>query len=130
MVSLTLLAEVGANHSDSYNGSDTMDDVWEYYYEMASQLRFAKRWALNSGITFSKTTSQTAVSNGNTTNYSYDMNVDPYVAIQYGLVPNKVVLGLQYAHGFTGDEHLSGYYNGTWTDRSGDTVALHLRALF
>lgn len=130
MVSLTLRGNVGLNHSDSYNGSENQDATWEYSVGMEGQLRFTKSWALNSGISVSKATSRMTVSNGNQTNHSYDMNVDPYVAVQYGIVPNKVVLGLRYAHNFSGDEHMSGYYNGTWTDRSSDTVALHLRMLF
>lgn len=130
MVSLTLRGEAGLTHNDSYNGDAVIDANWLYFGRVESQLRFSKRWALNSGITFSQATSQSYQTNDHVTDYSYGVNIEPHVGVEYHLKENRAVLGLNYAHGFIGDESQSGYNNGTWANRSMDTVSLHLRMLF
>jgi hypothetical protein len=135
--SLTIQGNTGIRFNDSYkftnitNGESISSGFnWAYFVGITSQLRLSQRWAVNSGATMNMATSQSSVNSGAGFSDRYDSSLTPYIALEYHVIPNKAVIGLEYSHGFIGDDTRSGAFNGTWTNQSSDAYSLHLNLLF
>jgi hypothetical protein len=114
---------------------------WAYRLGAQSQMRFLSSWAVNSGFaaTFIPYRSYGVRYNPTGTQAAYtdlpDPSVETYVALQYTIVPDRAVLGIQYQHNFVGDDHLSGYsgigaVSGTWTNQAENVFSVSARLLF
>ena len=128
--SLTLQGFAATHYYNPTNGKTT--NYWDYYAGLEDQLRLAPRWAVNSGLQIVKRSGFEF--DNQSTGIAYtsrqDSSVLPYIALQYHLYPNRIVVGVQYEHEFVGDDHYNGSYHGTWTNNSDNIIALHLRMLF
>jgi hypothetical protein len=139
MKSLTIQEYVSAKYYEAYDTVDEFNEstrsdgsYWDYQLGTATQLRLSDHWAINSGFAINFNSNQ---SNADATSHfaytdRHDSSVEPYVGIQYEIMPNRMIVGIEYEHDFIGDDHRSGTNNGMWTDQSRDFYAANLRLLF
>jgi len=126
-IGLTIQGEIGTSYDDAYTNTDPLTgvsrdytDEWGWFVAARNQVRFTPRWAVNSGIVYSKDLGNSIGLAGIGDSYvvAPSATVAPYVAVVFGIVPNRVNLAFEYDHEFIGDSARSGAVNGTWTDRS------------
>jgi hypothetical protein len=133
---VTIQASVGASYIDQYS-SDTSaftphSGYWNYNAGLRSQIRVTDRFAVNSGVAFSKNSDITY--EGGYFRDNADGTWTPNLALNYAIVPGQVDVAFEYDHSFLGDDHRSSpsYYgpNGVWTNDDQNLYAVHLRVLF
>jgi hypothetical protein len=131
---LTLQGEIGASDDNAYTTSNPLNGVasdvtgqWNYFLAERSQLRLTQRWAINSGVVYSKDLGDSEqAAAGETYVIDSGTTVAPYVALVYAIVPSRANLALEYDHDFIGDDYRSGAINGTWTNQSQNIYELEL----
>jgi len=137
--SLTLQAEGGATHYDSYTATDELNAAtsristqWDYLLAIRSQLRASRHWAVNSGVVYTRNgTYSVTPSDGNSaSSLGADSVIGPYVEVVCRILPRRLNLGFEYAHDFISDRSLSGAFDGRWLDQSRNLYTLRLRLIF
>ncbi len=131
----TIQGYVGATYIDQYSSDTSVfaphDGYWNYTAGLRSQIRLTDRFAINSGVAFSKESDTTY--EGGYFRDSPDGTWTPSVELDYAILPGKVDVAFQYQHSFIGDDHRSSpdYYgpNGKWTNNDENFYEVHLRLL-
>ena len=129
---LTIQGEFGAAYTGQYDGRETStvsdhNGYWNYFAGLRTQMRLTDRFAVNSGVVWSKNSDIRSDSQG-----SFDSTWSPYAALTYAVVPGHVDLAFEYDHDFVGDEHIhfAPGIDGKWTNGDENLYAVHLRLLF
>jgi len=134
-IGLTIQGELGTSYDDAYTTNNPLSGIasditgyWSYLFAARSQLRLTHRWAINSGVVYSRDLSNSVISPGVGDAYvaAPTTTVAPYAALVFGIVPNRVNLALEYHYEFIGDDHHSGASSGTWIDQSQSVYEMDL----
>lgn len=134
---LTIQGEFGATYTDQYDGRQTSTATdhggfWSYLAGLRTQARLTDRFAVNSGVIWSKNSDISY--EGQFFRDSSDGTWSPYVSLTYAVIPDHVDLTFEYDHDFVGDDHRTfsgaGFGNGKWANADENLYAVHLRLLF
>ena len=138
MKSLTLQLSAGATYFGDRKMAETADNStmtvganWNYRVNLLTQTRLTERLFVNAGAGYSSQTDTTAsdpfegISNTN----SFNPTLTTYIAPGYQVIPNRLVLSVEYDRDYPGVQTQSGSV-GVWKNQVENLYAAHARCLF